>query len=127
MCLHTLFVAQFFTLIFCFAGLGLVAVICTLLSSYLLNEDTYRNSSSHAKELFDLGLTSITSLGATYPAHFKTIISSANALKSRIEGGAKLNQSLKAKAQERAELANKQKEKQLKPTIQLKMNFGNFN
>lgn len=102
-----------------------MAVICTILSQYLLTTDDYEDSSHHRRQLFTIGLSSITTIGATHPLEFKTVIANNAGLRAAVEESARLDQSLKAKAQEKADLAARAKQQQ-KPTIQLKMNFGNF-
>ena len=110
-----------------FSGVGLVAVLCSILSTHLLSSAKYTTASVHRKELFSTSLTSITHLGSAYSEQFRAVIGSSPALKSAIEQAAILNQTNKAAEQKRIEEANKRKEQANKPAIQLKMNFGNFN
>ena len=110
-----------------FSGVGLVAVLCSILSTHLLSSANYTTASAHRKELFSSSLTSITHLGSAYSEQFRAVIGSSPALKSAIEQAAILNQTNKAAEQKRIEEANKRKEQANKPAIQLKMNFGNFN
>lgn len=120
-------VKQLTVYIICFVtGLSLVAVTCTILSQYLLNTKSYNTASDHRKQLFHTGLSSITAIGSAHTTQFKTLISGAANLRTAIEESVKLDQLIKAKAQEKYDLANKAKQQQQKPAIELKMNFGNF-
>ena len=104
-----------------------MAIFCSILSTYLLTSSGYQTASAHSKELFDIGLKTIISLGSSYPEQFQAVIGSSPPLKSAIEQAVILNKTNAEAAQKKLEELNKRKQQQSKPTIQLKMNFGNFN
>lgn len=108
------------------AGKSIIAVLCSILSTYLLTTSDYESSPSHNKQLFILALDNIKAIGAAHPQHFKAVMVSSAPLKSSIEQAFLLHQTTMAAAQKTLEEANKRKSQQSKPSIQLKMNFGNF-
>lgn len=108
------------------SGVGLVAILCSILSTYLLSTTTYSTASQHKKVLFDIALKTITSLGSTHTEQFRTVIASSLILKSSIEQAVVLNQANQAAELQRQEEANKRRQLANTPAIQLKMKFGNF-
>lgn len=104
-----------------------MAIYCSILSTYLLPSSDYQSTTSHRKELFDIALKTIISLGSTYPEQFQAVVASSASLKSAIEQAVILNKTNAEAAQQKIEEMNKRKQQQSKPTIQLKMNFGSFN
>ncbi|XP_067939352.1 HEAT repeat-containing protein 5B-like isoform X2 [Watersipora subatra] len=105
---------------------GLMALFCSILSAYLLTGSSFPTATTHSKQLFEIALKTIISLGSAYPEQFQAVMSSAPRLKSAVEQAALLNKANAEAAQRKADELQQRKEKQSKPTIQLKMNFGNF-
>ncbi|XP_053731194.1 HEAT repeat-containing protein 5B isoform X1 [Synchiropus splendidus] len=98
----------------------LLALLVPTLISYLLDEKSISSATQVSKSLHDFALQNLMRIGPLYPAAFKTVISAAPELKTRLESAVRANQaSSKAKAAAR----QAQPTVQAAPTIKLKTSF----
>ncbi|KAM9804332.1 HEAT repeat-containing protein 5B [Neosynchiropus ocellatus] len=98
----------------------LLALLVPTLVSYLLDEKSISSAPHVSKSLHDFALQNLMRIGPLYPAAFKTVISAAPELKTRLESAVRANQaSSKAKAAAR----QAQPTVQAAPTIKLKTSF----
>ncbi|MEQ2215985.1 hypothetical protein XENOCAPTIV_008950 [Xenoophorus captivus] len=102
------------------AGVQLLALLVPTLISYLLDENAISSAPQVSRNLHDFALQNLMRIGPLYPAAFKTVISAAPDLKTRLESAIRANQaSNKAKAAAR----QAQPTVQAAPTIKLKTSF----
>ena len=103
----------------------MVAVYIPVLVSLLLDEKSAPQSSPSRRAIGDLCLDRLTELGGLYPDHLRTVMSTSPHLKPILAAAVKLRHASqeKAKAIQAAKSAGPTV---AKPTITLKMNFGNF-
>ncbi|XP_028278797.1 HEAT repeat-containing protein 5B isoform X1 [Parambassis ranga] len=98
----------------------LLFLLVPTLVSYLLDENAISSAPQVSKALHDFALQNLMRIGPLYPAAFKTVISKAPELKTRLESAIRANQaSSKAKAAAR----QAQPTVQAAPTIKLKTSF----
>ncbi|MEQ2277141.1 HEAT repeat-containing protein 5B [Xenotaenia resolanae] len=104
----------------CSTGVQLLALLVPTLISYLLDENAISSAPQVSRNLHDFALQNLMRIGPLYPAAFKTVISAAPELKTRLESAIRANQaSNKAKAAAR----QAQPTVQAAPTIKLKTSF----
>ncbi|KAK5599793.1 HEAT repeat-containing protein 5B [Crenichthys baileyi] len=98
----------------------LLALLVPTLISYLLDENAISSAPQVSKNLHDFALQNLMRIGPLYPAAFKTVISAAPELKTRLESAIRANQ---ASNKAKAAASQAQPTVQAAPTIKLKTSF----
>ncbi|XP_047207072.1 HEAT repeat-containing protein 5B isoform X1 [Girardinichthys multiradiatus] len=98
----------------------LLALLVPTLISYLLDENAISSAPLVSRNLHDFALQNLMRIGPLYPAAFKTVISAAPELKTRLESAIRANQ---ASSKATAAARQAQPTVQAAPTIKLKTSF----
>jgi hypothetical protein len=103
----------------------MLLLLVPILVSLLLETSELSGASKPVHHIHEHALHHLTCIGPQYPAQFRTIMQASPDLRSRLEAAVKAQQA-SAKFADRTLLSQKSANKEHKPSIKLKTNFGNF-
>uniref|UniRef100_UPI00358E5931 HEAT repeat-containing protein 5B isoform X2 n=1 Tax=Myxine glutinosa TaxID=7769 RepID=UPI00358E5931 len=105
----------------------LLALLVPLLIRNLLDEDSLISTTVPCRALHHFALDALMRIGPLHPAAFKTIMSTSQALKARLEAAIRTRQNnTKNQNSTFSTAAQPRPTGPIKPTIELKTSFGNF-
>lgn len=110
-------------------GTQLLALLVPILIGYLLEPQTMQTSSKYSCQLHEQSLQWLMKIGPKYPQEFKALMTQSTDLRTKLESAIRFNQQNSNHQKQKNDpnaAAKNQQNNQVKPTIELKTNFGNF-